>query len=262
MYRVATPEDATRTRFPSRFFAHCCGAAKQLDFGVQCVLQSHLCSAAIRPHGSWFARRLRVSNPQNPLGFNIDLDEREKSMNSVTEQFAGINKAGYDNAVRFATFSLEKAEHLAKFNFQAAKAALEQGVQSARGRGEITGAKEFAAVNTKLSEAGVQQALGYTRGLYEIASQGQAEFTTLADDAWPGYTNRVSAWVETAAKNAPAGSEVAVKALKSTVAATNAAYEQFSKVTQQIVSLTDATVRAAITNAVKATPATKVSKTS
>ena len=38
-------------------------------------------------------------------------------MNNVTEQFSGINKAGYDNAVRFASFSLEKVEHLARFNF-------------------------------------------------------------------------------------------------------------------------------------------------
>ena len=193
---------------------------------------------------------------------SISISMKGKIMNNVTEQFAGINKAGYDNAVRFASFSLEKAAHLAKFNFQAAKAAMEQGVQSAGIVGGITDAKEFAAVNTKLSEAGVQQALGYTRGLYEIASQGQAEFTTLADDAWAGYSNRVSAWVETAAKNAPAGSEVAVKALKSTVAATNAAYEQFSKATRQIISLADATVRAAIANAAKAAPAAKGSKAS
>src|SRR5436305_13964786 len=118
--------------------------------------------------GTLVCPEARVSNPQNPLGFNIDLDEREKSMNNVTEQFAGINKAGYDNAVRFATFSLEKAEHLAKFNFQAAKAALEQGVQSAGVVGGIKEVKEFAAVNTKLSEAGMQQALGYTSGLYEL----------------------------------------------------------------------------------------------
>jgi phasin family protein len=183
-------------------------------------------------------------------------------MNRATEQFAEINKAGYDNAVRLATLSLEKAEHLAKFNFQAAKTTLEHGVKSAGAVGGIKDAKEFATVNTKLTEAGLQQALSYTRGLYEIASQGQAQFSTLVNDAWAGYTNGVTAWVETAAKNAPAGSEVAVKALKSTVAATNAAYEQFAKATQQIVSLTDKTVRDAIANAAKAAQATKGSKAS
>jgi phasin family protein len=183
-------------------------------------------------------------------------------MNRATEQFADINKAGYDNAVRLATLSLKKAEHLAKFNFETVKAALERGVQSAGVVGGINDVKEFAAVSTKLAEANVRQALGYTRGLYEIASQGQAEFSALANNAWAGYTNSITAWVETVAKNAPAGSEIAVKALKSTVAATNAAYEQFSKATEQIVSLTDATVRDAIANAAKAAPPTKGSKAS
>jgi len=183
-------------------------------------------------------------------------------MNRATEQFAEINKAGYDNAVRLATLSLKKAEHLAKFNFAAVKAALERGVQSAGVVGGIKDVKEFAAVSTKLTETNVQHALGYTRGLYEIASQGQAELSALASNVWAGYTNSITAWVETVAKNAPAGSEIAVKALKSTVAATNAAYGQFSKATEQIVSLTDATVRDAIANAAKAAPATKGSKAS
>jgi phasin family protein len=196
------------------------------------------------------------------LGFQINLYGKGQSMNRATEQFAEINKAGYNNAVRLATLSLEKAEHLASFNFQAAKAALAQGVHSAGVVGGIKDPKEFAVVNTKLSEAGVQHAVGYTRGLYEIASQGQAEFSALANEAWAGYTKGVTAWVETAAKNAPAGSEIAVKAIKSTVAATNAAYEQFSKASRQVVSLTDATVRAAIAKAAKPAPATKRSKAS
>ena len=183
-------------------------------------------------------------------------------MTSANERFADINKVGYYNAVRLATLSLDKAERIAKFNFGAAKAALEQGVQSGGVVGGIKDAKDFAAANTKLAEASVQQALGYTRGLYEIASQGQAEFSALANDAWAGYANGVTVWVETVAKNAPGGSEIAVKAVKSTVAATNATYEQIANATQQIVSLTDATVRAAIAKATKAAPATKGRKAS
>ena len=33
-------------------------------------------------------------------------------MYNATEQFAEINKAGYDNAVKLASLSLEKAEQL------------------------------------------------------------------------------------------------------------------------------------------------------
>jgi phasin family protein len=180
-------------------------------------------------------------------------------MSSTNEQFAEINKIGYYNAVRLATLSLEKAERVAKFNLDVAKAALKQGVQAGGAVRGIKDPKDFVDINAKLAEVSAQQALGYTRGLYEIASQGQAEFSALANDAWAGYAKGVTAWVETVAKNAPAGSEVALKAVTSSVAATNAAYEQITKATQQIVSLTDATVRAAIA---KAAPVTKEHKVS
>jgi phasin family protein len=170
-------------------------------------------------------------------------------MYSATEPFAEFNKAGYDSAIKLASLSLEKAERLAKFNMQAAKTALEQGVANAN---ELAGAKdfqEFFTLRTKLAEAGVQSALGYSRGVYEIASEAQADFSALAEEAWAMYTKGMAAWVERATKNAPAGSDVAVTALKSTVAATTAAFDQLSKATKQVVNLADASVRAATANA-------------
>ena len=163
-------------------------------------------------------------------------------MYNSTEQFAEINKAGYDNAVKLAALSLEKAERLTKLNLQAAKVALESGVYSANAVAGIKDVQEFVSVRAKLTEAGVQNALGYSRGVYQIASE-----------AWAAYTKGVAAWVEKAAKNAPAGSDMAVTALKSTVAATTAAFDQFNKATKQVVSFADASVRAAAANAANAT---------
>ena len=157
-------------------------------------------------------------------------------MYNATEQFADINKAGYDNAVKLASLSLEKAERFTKLNLQAAKVALEQGVYTANAVAGIKDVQELAAVRAKLAEAGVQNALGYSRGVYQIASEAQADFSELAEAAWASYTKNVAAWVEKASKNAPAGSDFAVTAMKSTVAATTAAFDQFSKATKQVVS--------------------------
>ena len=66
--------------------------------------------------------------------------------------------------------------------------------------------QEFFTLRARLAEAGVQTALGYSRGIYEIASEAQADFSALAEEAWAAYTKGVAAWVEKAAKNAPAGS--------------------------------------------------------
>ena len=170
-------------------------------------------------------------------------------MYKANEQFAEINKAGYANAMKLASLSLEKVERLAKLNLQAAKIALEQGVEAANTVAGIKDVQEFVAVRAKLTEAGVQSALGYSRGVYQIASETQADISALAEEAWAAYTKGVAAWVEKAAKDAPAGSDAAVTALKSTVAATTAAFDQFSKATKQVVSFADASVRAATANA-------------
>src|SRR5215475_9903726 len=183
-----------------------------------------------------------------------------KHMYNATEQFAEFNKAGYDNAIKLASLSLEKAERLTKLNLQAAKAALEQGVHGANAVAGVKDVQEFLALRAKLAEAGVQSALGYSRGVYEIASEAQADFSALAEEAFATYTKGVAAWVEKATKNAPAGSDVAVTALKSTVAATTAAFDQFSKATKQVVNFADASVRAATANAANATRGTTKGK--
>jgi phasin family protein len=193
----------------------------------------------------------RVLNNLNGKGF---------TMYNAKDQFAEINKVGYDNAVKLASLSLEKAERLTKLNLQAAKVALEQGVYSANAVAGIKDVQELVAVRAKLTEAGMQNAMGYSRGVYQIASEAQADFSALAEQAFAMYTKGIAAWVEKAAKNAPAGSDVAVTAMKSTVAATTAAFDQFSKATKQVVSFADASMRAASANAAnvaKAATATK-----
>ena len=195
------------------------------------------------------AGRAVQSTKEDPFRVLINLDGKGNTMYNATEQFAEMNKAGYDNAVKLASLSLEKAERLAKLNLQAAKVALEQGVSSANAVASIKDVQQFVAVRAKLTEAGVQNALGYSRGVYQIASEAQADFSALAEQAWATYTKGMAAWVEKAAKNAPAGSDVAVTALKSTVAATTAAFDQFSKATKQVVSFADASMRAASANA-------------
>jgi phasin family protein len=181
-------------------------------------------------------------------------------MYNATEQFAELNKAGYDSAIKFAALSLDKAERFSKLNLQAAKDALEQGVISANAVAGVKDVQEFVAVRAKLAEVAAQNALGYSRGVYQIASEAQAGFSAIAEETWASYTKGVAAWVEKAAKNAPAGSDVAVTALKSTVAATTAAFDQFSKATKQVVSFADASVRAATANAANAAKTVNTTK--
>jgi phasin family protein len=178
-------------------------------------------------------------------------------MYNATEQFAEINKTSVANAIKLASLSIENTEKLVRLNITAAKAALAQGVESAQAVASVKDVQEFFALRAKLAENGVQNALGYSRSFYELSSELQAEYTALAEQAWASYTKGVASWVEKASKSAPAGSDVAVNAFKSTFAASTAAFDQFQKATKQVVNLADASVRAAAASATKATGKTK-----
>ena len=168
---------------------------------------------------------------------------------TATEQFADFSKANVAQAQKIAALALENAEKFLKLNMNAAKIVLANGVESASAVASVKDVQDLLALRTKFAESGVETATAYTRSLYEISSEAQAQFTALAEEAWSTYTKDAAAWVEKASKSAPAGSESAVNAFKSTFAASTAAFDQFQKATKQVVSLADASVRAASANA-------------
>lgn len=176
-------------------------------------------------------------------------------MYNPTEQFADFNKVNVAQATRFAAVAIENTEKLVKLNLTAAKAAFAQSVENAQSLASVKDVQDLVALRTKFAESGVQGALAYSRTFYELASQAQAEYTALSEQAWSTYSKGVANWVETASQAAPAGSDVALNAFKSTVAATTAAFDQFQKATKQVVSLADANIRAAAATAVKNVPA-------
>jgi len=174
-------------------------------------------------------------------------------MYNATEHIADLSKTINANAIKLASLSLENTEKLVKLNLSTAKAALAQGVEGAEAAASVKDVQELFALRAKFTEAGVQVATGYSRTLYELSSEAQSQFSALAEEAWAMYTKGVASWMENATKNAPAGSDIAVNALKSTFAASTAAFDQFQRATKQVVNLADANVRAAAASTQKAT---------
>jgi len=173
-------------------------------------------------------------------------------MYNPTEQFAELNKTHVANATRLAALSMENAEKFFKLNLNATKMVFAQGVESAQAVAGVKDVQELMSLRTKVAETGVQTALTYSRTLYDLASEAQAEYSTIAEEAWANYTKGMASIVDKATKSAPAGSDVAINAFKSTFAASTAAFDQFQKASKQVVNLADASVRAAQANAQKA----------
>ncbi|HSV17930.1 MAG TPA: phasin family protein [Casimicrobiaceae bacterium] len=178
-------------------------------------------------------------------------------MYNPTEQIAELSKTNVASAIKLASMSIDKAEKLVTLNLNAAKLALAQGVEGAQAAASVKDVQELLALRSKIAELGVQSALGYSRTLYELSSEAQTEFSALAEEAWSAYTKGVASWVEKASASAPAGSDVALNAFRSTIAASTAAFDQFQKATKQVVSLADASYRAAAATATNGTKGRK-----
>ncbi len=173
-------------------------------------------------------------------------------MYNPTEQISDLSKAGVANAIKLASMSIEKAEKLVALNLNAAKLALAQGVEGAQAAASVKDVQELMALRSKITELGVQTALGYSRTLYELSTEAQSEFSAFAEQAWTSYSKGFATWVERASAAAPAGSDVAVNVFRSGMAASTAMVDQFQKATKQVVSLADASYRAAATSSTKA----------
>jgi phasin family protein len=188
------------------------------------------------------------------IGWVIDRFQLSKgdTMNNVVEQFAEVNKATVAQATKIASLAIENAEKLARINVQGAKTALAQSVEGIQALMAAKDPQEFFALRARFAEAGAEAAIGYSKSLYDLGTEAQAQYAALVEDGWAAYTKNVAVWMENAGKVAPPGSDAAVNVFKSTFAASTAAIDQFSKATKQVVSLADASVRAAADNATKA----------
>ena len=174
-----------------------------------------------------------------------------------TEKFVAANKAAVDSLLSVANTALASAERIAALNLNTARAALEDSVSGAKA---IAGAKtpqDIASVATALTQPAIEKATAYARSVYEITSQSQGELTKMIEAQFGDFQKTVAGLVEQAAKSAPAGSETAVAAVQSAMAAATSAFGNMNAVAKQFAEQAQTNVSAA-TKAV--TAAAKKSK--
>jgi phasin family protein len=173
-------------------------------------------------------------------------------MYQTPEQFAAMNKAGLEAAVRFAGIALEGAERLMEVQLKAAKGAFADGVQQAKVIAEIKDPQEFAQIKNSLLQPNMEKTASYVKSVYDVASATQAEINKLVEEQVAEFNKQVVTTLDKMVKTAPAGSDVAVAALKSAISGINTTYENMAKSAKQFVDLTQANVEAATSQAIGA----------
>jgi phasin family protein len=156
-----------------------------------------------------------------------------------------LSRASLDAAARATRISMDGAERAIAVQLEYTKGAFAQAALTARAVARARDVQELLTLRTRIAENAVENLMGYSRSLYEVASEAQSEYSRLAEERMARFQQAVSETVEQAARSAPAGGDVAVAAIRSQVAATTAAFDSFTKAAKHVASFTDAGVKAA-----------------
>ena len=168
------------------------------------------------------------------------------------EQFAAANKAAVDSLLAVANTALASAERIATLNLETARTVLEDSAASAKALMAAKDVKEAVAIQASLAQPGVEKAVAYGKSVYEISTQMQEQLTKMVEAQFGDFQKNIAGMLENAAKSAPAGSDVAVAAVQSAIAAANSAFDNMRKAAQQANELAQSNIAAATSATVKA----------
>ena len=166
-------------------------------------------------------------------------------MNFTPEQIASTNKAGIEAVLGLAHTQFAAFERLSALYFNATKAAFEEGVGHAKALLNAKDPQEYLNLNAAATQPTMEKAIAYSRSLYEVAAQTNGELAKFLEAQAAEFNKNLVGLLDKVSKNAPAGSDVAVAAVKSALAAANTAYESFNKVAKQATEIAEANFAAA-----------------
>ncbi|HZN24837.1 MAG TPA: phasin family protein [Burkholderiales bacterium] len=150
------------------------------------------------------------------------------------EQLIAINKANIETALRFAGVALDGAERLIDLQLKTAKSALADGLQSARAFTGVRDIEQFAALKDTVVQPTFEKATAYAKEVYDVATATQADLSKLVEEQVSEFNKQMISALDQLVKSAPAGSEVGIAAMKSTLAAVNSGFDNFTKVAKQL----------------------------
>ena len=163
------------------------------------------------------------------------------------EHIAATNKASVETLVGLANTQFATLARLTALNFNVAKSAFEESGSYTKSLLGAKDAQEFAALSATAAQPVLDRAIAYSRGVYEIATQTQAELSKFAQAQAGEFNKNIIGYLDKVARNAPAGSDVAIAAVKSALAAANSACDSVSRVTKQASELAETNFAAATT---------------
>lgn len=171
----------------------------------------------------------------------------------TVEQIMSTNKASIDTLFGLTSKAFEGVEKLVELNLAASKAIMADAASQTQSILSIKDAQELLTLQSGLLQPLAEKTAAYTRNVYDITTGTSAEIGKAVEAQTAEGQQKFMSLMESAAKNAPAGSETAVAYMKSAVSAANSALETVQKSVKQATELVESNFNAVAANAVNTT---------
>ncbi|AVS74072.1 phasin family protein [Paracidovorax cattleyae] len=176
-------------------------------------------------------------------------------MSLTPEQLIASQKAHLETLFGLTNKAFEGVEKLVELNVTASRATLSEAATHTQALLSVKDPQELLSLQAAFFQPLAEKTAAYNRHLYEIASGTTAEFGRAFEAQAAEIQRNFSNMVDTAARNAPAGTETGVAVFKSAVSAANNAFETVQKAVKQASDAAEANFNA-VTNTATANAAT------
>jgi len=170
-------------------------------------------------------------------------------MNAISQHLAAQQQAALDTLAAAQSAMFAGFEKLVDLNLQVAKVTLDEASGQVR---QVIAVKDPQAALTlaaSVAQPGAEKALVYGKHVFDIVAGVQAELGKLTEahiaDGRAQFAQFGDEALEQWAGRAPAGSESAVAALKSTLANANSAYDTLTRAVKQAGDVAQTNLNAA-----------------
>ncbi len=179
----------------------------------------------------------------------------------TADKLAELNEASLNKAIRVSTIALAGIERLVSLQLEVTKAVLNESTENAKVMAQVKDVQGLVSLQSNLTQPALDKAMNVAKSFYEAASATQAELGKLVEEEMNAATKSTAGILENLQKYAPAGSDTALTAIKSAIAAASSAYDTVTKTAQKVASeLAEAGVSAATTSAKAAATAANASR--
>lgn len=175
-------------------------------------------------------------------------------MSLTPEQIVATSKAnveaGLKTATSFVTTLFTAVERVSSLNLATARGAFDDSIAFSKAVLAAKDPKALAALQLAAVSPAVEKSVAYGRSLSTIGGDTHEELTKLVEGEASVLSKNVEVTLDNLFKNAPAGSEPAIKAVKTALANASSAYEGAQKAAKQVAAAAQASVEKATAVAV------------